>query len=319
MSGISFGPAARTLRAAALVLGALLWQQQALAEVRTLDTKYGAVAIDGEVERVVTLYEGALDTAHAVGLAPLGAIITRGGEGVASYMQQRVGDIAIVGGPRETNLEAVIALQPDLILAASTLTEEQYRLLSAVAPTLVPDVEMYQPDSWKREARFFARALNREAELEQVIARVDERATSLKARFDALQPAEARKTSLARWMPQGPLLMSPGLFSASLLQVVGFEVRDAGIIKPGRPHSSPLSQENLALIDGDWLFLATLNSDGREALAAAEQSPAFSRLQVVRQQHVVPVDGQLWTSASGPLAADAILDDIEAVLASLEP
>jgi iron complex transport system substrate-binding protein len=29
---------------------------------------------------------------------------------------------------------------------------------------------------------------------------------------------------------------------------------------------------------------------------------------------VVPVDGQLWTSASGPMAAQAVLDDIAAAI-----
>jgi iron complex transport system substrate-binding protein len=115
-------------------------------------------------------------------------------------------------------------------------------------------------------------------------------------------------------MPQGAMMMSSRLFTPGLLQAVGFEVRDGGIVKPGLPHSSPLSQENLALMDGDWLFMATLNHDGREALAAAETSPAFARLSVVRQQRVFPVDGQVWTSATGPLAANAILDDVERVL-----
>lgn len=79
-------------------------------------------------------------------------------------------------------------------------------------------------------------------------------------------------------------------------------------------HSDPLSLENLSRLQGDWLFLATLNEEGDEALAAAKDSPAFARLPVVDSGRVVPVDGQLWTSANGPLAAEAILDDIEAAL-----
>ncbi len=64
--------------------------------------------------------------------------------------------------------------------------------------------------------------------------------------------------------------------------------------------------------------MATLNEDGREALDAARQSPAFSRLEVAKRDQVIPVDGQLWTSASGPLAAQAVLDDIETALSSDE-
>ena len=79
-------------------------------------------------------------------------------------------------------------------------------------------------------------------------------------------------------------------------------------------HSDPLSLENLSRLEGDWLFLATLNEEGDQALAAAKQSAAFARLPVVDKGPVIPVDGQLWTSANGPLAAQAILDDIESAL-----
>lgn len=312
-------PAVRYLKTAALVLGALLAAQPALADVRTLETRFGEVQVEGDITRVVTLYEGALDLSYAVGVSPLGAVITRGGNGVASYLQDQARDVAIVGGPRETNLEAVIALQPDLILASSSLPEDQYLLLSAVAPTVVPDVDMFQPDAWKEEARLFARALDREDRLEQELAELDRRIAGLGARFAQAVPPEQRKTALVRWMPQGPLMMSAGLFTPGLLKAVGFAVQDAGIVEPGRPHSSPLSQEKLSLADGDWLFLATLNDDGRQALAAAESSPAFSRLAVVRNNRVIPVDGQVWTSATGPLAAHAILDDLEREIARLEP
>ena len=45
-------------------------------------------------ERVVTLYEGALDTTLAVDANPVGAVITRGGSDVADYIKSRAGDIA---------------------------------------------------------------------------------------------------------------------------------------------------------------------------------------------------------------------------------
>ena len=166
MSGTLAAPSSRLSKAAALMLGALL-SGQALAEARTLDTRFGELRLDGEPVRVVTLYEGALDTSIAVGVTPLGAVATRGGEGVAGYLQDKAGEVAIVGTARETNLEAVIALQPDLILASSSLPEEQYRLLSAVAPTLVPDIDMFEEGAWKEEARLFAKALDKEAELDE--------------------------------------------------------------------------------------------------------------------------------------------------------
>ncbi|MGF2687765.1 ABC transporter substrate-binding protein [Marinobacter sp. DUT-3] len=286
----------------------------AQAGTRTLGTAFGEVTVDGMPERIVTLYEGALDAAIASGAEPVGAIITRGGVSVAEYIQPQAGDIEIVGAPAETNLEAVIALQPDIILASSRTNEQQYRLLSAIAPTIVPDVPAYLSDSWIRETRLFARALDREQQAEEAIGRVQARIAEVSALVRAAIPEEQRDTAVVRWMPQGALVMAPGIFSATLLEAVGFDVRDGGIVKEGRPHSSPLSQENLAMIDRSWLFLATLNEDGEEALESARRLPAFRRLQAVDSDRVVPVDGQIWSSATGPIAAGRILDDIAAAV-----
>lgn len=298
------------LNAATLMLVSTL----GLAEPRTVDTAYGPVSVDGTPERIVTLYEGALDAAIAAGAQPLGAVATRGGTSVADYIAPLAGDINIVGSSRETNLEAVIALQPDLILASNRITEQQYRLLSGIAPTIVPDIPAFRPDTWVRETRLFARALNREHQANEAIRRVQARINDIAAEVQEHIPTTERQTSVVRWMPQGAIVMSPETFSATLVSAVGFTVDGAGLVKEDRPHSDPLSQENLSMIDQPWLFLATLNADGQEALAAARQSPAFERLQALGNDRVVTVDGQIWTSTSGPIAAGFILDDIAAAL-----
>ncbi|MCC4284157.1 iron-siderophore ABC transporter substrate-binding protein [Marinobacter salarius] len=301
-----------TMAACIAVLG--LATRLADADPRSIETKYGPVQVDGTPTRIVTLYEGALDAAIASGAKPVGAIITRGGTSVAEYIQPLAGDIQIVGTPGETNMEAVIALQPDLILASARTNQQQYELLSAIAPTVVPDVTPYQSDSWIQETRLFARALGREAQGEAAIRKVRDRIAEVSKQVSANVPEGERNASVVRWMPQGALVMASGIFSATLVESVGFDVNDSDLVKEGRPHSHPLSEENLSMIDQSWLFLATLNADGQEALEAARRSPAFNRLQAVESGQVVPVDGQIWTSASGPLAAGEILDTLEAAV-----
>ncbi|WP_231489579.1 iron-siderophore ABC transporter substrate-binding protein [Billgrantia saliphila] len=298
------------MKLAGVLLGIML-PMTAWAE-RTLETAFGEVAVPDSPTRVVTLYEGALDTALAVDMAPLGAVTTRGGDGVADYLTPRFDDIAIVGVVREINLEAVLALEPDLILAPPRLPEAQYRLLSRMAPTVVPLTQGFDPDAWRDEALLFGRALNREAEAQAALARVDARLAELADRH----ADEAPSAVLVRWMPQGPMVMSERLFSTGLLRDAGMSLHDADLVEEGRPHSDTLSLENLSRIDADWLFLATLNEEGRDALDAAQASPAFARLDVVARDQVVPVDGQLWTSASGPLAALAILDELDEALSA---
>jgi len=291
----------------------------ALADTRSVETAYGPVAVSGQPERVVTLYEGALDAALAVQANAVGAVVTRGGSDVADYIKSETGDIAIVGAPAETNIEAVIATRPDLILAAPHTNEQQYQLLSRIAPVIVSNVPMFQPDSWERETRLFARALGREDAAEEVIAQVGSRIAEVAGLVATRIPEAQRDATLMRWMPQGPLVMAEGLFSASVLAAVGFRVEDNGLIKQGRPHSEPLSLENLSSVNQSWVFLATLNEDGEKALSTARRSPAFARMKATVNNQVIAVSGQLWTSASGPLAALAILDDIEAAVTAVQP
>lgn len=302
-------------RSASLVLG-LMCALPVFADDITVATKYGDVTVSDKVERIVTVHEGALDAAFALGFEPVGAISTRGGDGVARYIQDTAKNVNIVGTSRETNLEAVIAQRPDIILASYRLSAEQYALLSKIAPTIVPQGDGIRPDGWIREMRVYAKALNREQKAEQIIQAVADRAAQIKTQLQAKLPADQRGAALIRWMPQGALVLTTQFFSNGLLAQAGFEVTDSGLIKRGRPHSSPLSLENLSKIDNDWIFMATLDEEGQQALEAAQQSPAFARLDVVKRDHVIPVDGQLWTSASGPIAANAILDDIQNVLDS---
>lgn len=284
------------------------------AQARTLDTAYGEVDVTGTPERVVTLYEGALDASLAAGVTPLGAVTTRGGDNVAEYVEAHLGNErpAIMGVVREINIEAVLEQRPDLILAPARLSEAQYQLLSRIAPTVVPPTQPIAPDNWKAEARLYGDALNRQDAIEDAISAVDQRAAELASALDAA--GVGGTAFVVRWMPGGPMVMSKNLFTAGLLAQVGLTVEDAGLVGERGVHSDILSLENLSQVDGDWLFLATLNEDGQEALASAKQSSAFTRLDVVQREQVVPVNGQLWTSANGPLAAQAILDDVEAAL-----
>ncbi|KPQ28582.1 MAG: iron complex transport system substrate-binding protein [Marinobacter excellens HL-55] len=311
-------PIKRFFTAAAALLGAMALGQ-ACAATHSVDTAYGTVTINSEPQRVVTLYEGALDSALAVGANAIGAVITRGGNDVAEYIKPLAGDIAIVGAPAETNIEAVIAARPDIILAPAQTNQQQYQLLSRIAPVVVSNVPLFQADSWEQETRLFGRALGRDEAAETVIEDVKARIAEVAALVEKTVPEDQRDATLVRWMPQGPLVMAEGLFSVTLLQAVGFQVTDNGLVGDSRPHSQPLSLENLVRMDQNWVFLATLNADGQQALEAARQTPAFNRLKANGQDRVVAVNGQLWTSATGPLAANAILDDIETALAKLAP
>lgn len=304
-----FPASRRALRHCSLTLSLLAGVTLAAhADDRVIDTAYGKVTVSGTPGHVVALDEQAVDTVLAVGEKPAGALATRGAEGVSNYLKDRAEGVPIVGTSREINLEAVLAAQPDLILAGARLDKTMYDKLSQIAPTIVPTSSLAQ---WKDSVMIYATAMNKADEAQQALQQIDTRIAALKPKM----PAGAT-VSVVRWMPQGALVMSSHLIVGETLQALGLKTTALSDSLVKKPHSDILSLENLSQVDGDWMFLATLNEKGKEALDNARQQPAFQRLKAAQNNHVVPVDGQVWSSGSGILAANRLLDDLEQNLAN---
>src|SRR5690625_1623211 len=154
---------------------------------RQIDTSYGTVSVSGQPERVVVLDEGALDTALSVGVQPIAALASRGGSDVAQYLQEYLTEpIEIVGTVREPNIEAIFRLRPDLILASSETNEALYKKLSRIAPTVVPDSKDTFSD-WKATVRLFGDALDKEDELEKILAELDQQLEAMHAYWQTPQ------------------------------------------------------------------------------------------------------------------------------------
>ena len=278
---------------------------EAAAEDTTVSTAFGDVAVPADPERVVTLAESALDVSLAVGVTPVGTTASRGGDTAPAYLGEDAADIPIVATVSEPNLEAILEAQPDVILASAGLAQEQYDALTAIAPTVVPDTAT--GGDWQEPLHVYAEALGADDELTAALDDVTSRAEAI-AGEGSLEGSAA----VVRWMANGPVLMNSALMPGSLLEAAGASPVQAAADLGGRPHSDPLSLENLAQVDADRLFLAAFGADGTGALEAARSQPAFTQLQAVQEDATTEVDGSVWSSASGPIAADLVMDDIEA-------
>ncbi|WP_229402533.1 ABC transporter substrate-binding protein [Micromonospora okii] len=273
-----------------------------------VETAYGAVKVPAKAERVVALGDTPLDSAVALGVTPVATLSSRGGDSAAPYLADRVPGITIVGTVRETNLEAVVGVKPDLILAASTTTKEQYDALAAIAPTVVPKAPEF--GQWESETRVFGAALGKAAEADKLIADLEKRGQEIAARR-----SDEGTAAVVRWMPNGPIVMSSSLMASRLVKLTG-DTLPAVADFTDKPHSDPLSLENLGKIDADFIYIATLNAEGKQALEAAKAQPAFARLGAAKAGKIGPVDGSVWSSGAGPLAAGKVLDDIEKLRAA---
>lgn len=264
---------------------------------RKLDTAFGAVEVPAEPKRIIALGDTALDTALSLGITPVGTSSSRGGTTAPAYL--KADGIPLVATVKEPNIEAILKTNPDLILTSSGVEKSRYDQLSAVAPTVVP-----KSGDWRSVLGVYGEALGHKDDLTTKLDALDKRAA---------KAGEGKNGSavVMRWMPNGPIVMNTTNMPGEMLKKAGAATLPIADGLGAQPHSDPLSLENLNKADADRVFVATLNAEGEKALETARKQEAFTRLKAVGTNQLMGVDGQVWSSSSGPIAAEKVVEDIE--------
>ncbi|HWM04780.1 MAG TPA: iron-siderophore ABC transporter substrate-binding protein, partial [Actinophytocola sp.] len=156
-------------------------QESAAAFPVSVEHKYGTTEIQKEPERVVTLGLSDQDAVLALGVKPVGAIdwFKERPYGMWPWTKDLWGsDLPEVVGERDDyNLEKILNLKPDLILAQySGMTQAQYDELSKIAPTVGQPKDF--PDygaPWQDMTRLAGEALGKADEVEALITEIDDR------------------------------------------------------------------------------------------------------------------------------------------------
>ncbi|MGY2080002.1 ABC transporter substrate-binding protein [Modestobacter sp. SYSU DS0657] len=277
-------------------------------EVRTVGHALGEAEISGVPERVVVLDTGELDTALSLGVTPVGAVRTDASTELPGYLAEAGADpdeIAEVGTIAEPNLEAIAALDPDLILSNTARHTELYEQLQAIAPTVMGEGV---GETWKQNLPVYAEALGRQEEGEQLLAEYRDRATEVGALFG--DPA-ALEVSIVRFVGTGSArLYGEGSF-------IGTVLADAGFARPWIQRTDEtfveVGPEEISQADGDLLFYSAYGEGGAGELTELTSGGLWQSLGAVQRGDAVPVDDDRWFLAIGPLGAGLVLDDLTEV------
>lgn len=281
------------------------------------------VIVPAEPKRVITLAEPTLDGALALDVEPIGTVNGRGQGSVPNYIKDRAEGIPQVGSVAQFNYEAIAKLKPDLILtyASTAANPEVKAILQEIAPVYYVG---YAGADWKDTFRYVADALNKKDEAEKVLDEFDTYAADMTKRLEDAGYGD-KTFSIVRWQGSNASLILNDLPPGMALKTIGLN-RPPNQDKDGRGHSEPVSLENLEEIDADYMFFGTLggssvdNPDAggtadiagaEKALAEAEGVPGFTDLKAYKDDHVILVDGSMWTSTGGPILMTRIIEAIE--------
>ncbi|MCR8694315.1 iron-siderophore ABC transporter substrate-binding protein [Rhodococcus pyridinivorans] len=142
----------------------------------------GTAEIDAQPERVVTLGMGSAETAIALGVTPVGMEEYPWGSDETGYLPWIHEELTERGEPlpeqftggTEVDVEAIARLAPDVILAPwSGITQEQYDLLSAIAPT-VAYPELPWTITWQDQIETIGTALGKHDESLDLITGIED-------------------------------------------------------------------------------------------------------------------------------------------------
>ncbi|MEV0713977.1 iron-siderophore ABC transporter substrate-binding protein [Asanoa sp. NPDC050611] len=260
-------------------------------------------------KKVVVLDTDKIDTAISLGITPIGATQLPEYDKPPAYL----GDLSAmkdVGEISEPDLEAIAALQPDLILGSKFRQEKFYDELSAIAPTVFTDRVGI---TWKDNFLLDGKALGQEQKAKDLLAGYEKRAKELGAK---IPDAASLKVSVVRFMPAEIRVYGPDGFSGIVLGDVGLGRPERQLLKDkDDKRFDKISPERIADLDGDVMFVTAQGPTAQAQQKKVTDGRLWKDLGAVKAGKAWDVDPETWMTGIGVTAADKILDDLESHLA----
>ncbi|RSD28349.1 ABC transporter substrate-binding protein [Mesobacillus subterraneus] len=275
-------------------------------ESYTVEHAMGSTPLEGTPEKVVILTNEGTEALLALGMTPVGAVQSWTGDPWYKHIEDEMKDVQVVGVESQVNVEAIAALQPDLIIGNKMRQEDIYEQLKAIAPTVFAEDLR---GNWKNNFELYAKAVNKEEKGKEVLAAYDKRIEDLKEKLGDKVNLEI---SMVRFMAGDVRIYHKDSFSGVILEQIGF-ARPESQDKPDFAEKG-VTPERIPAMDGDVLFYFTYEEgDGKATEIEKEwiENPLFQNLEVAKKGEVHKVDDAIWNTAGGVKAANLMLDDLE--------
>ncbi|WP_386079555.1 ABC transporter substrate-binding protein [Vreelandella sp. F11] len=265
--------------------------------------------------RIVTLYQGATDSAVALGLTPIGVVDSWLEKPTYRYLRAPLDGIEHVGLETQPNLEKVAWLKPDLVIASDFRHARIAPLLSAIAPTVSAPTVF----NFKTTLTMVANATHQEAEASELLQRWEERVADFRQQVAVKLGDEwPQKVAVVRFKSDHVRIYTSG-FAGSILDELGFAQPDT--LQSQSWGMKLSSTENIPVLDADALFILLEPDDPAIAdnYRHWASHPLWQQLSAVQSGRVFEVEPVSWMMGGGILAANAMLDDLYSHYGLLQP
>lgn len=289
----------------------------------TFEGVNGEITLDEPAENIVVLEWTYAENLLALGIQPSGmADIQEYGEyvNIEPQLDESVTD---VGGRQEPNLEAIAALEPDLIVGVSFRHDTMLEDLESIAPTVIfnpypedESIDLYE----EMEVTFneMAKATGKEAEAEQVMAELDEKYEAAASEIEAadLETNDVILT-LAYSGAQAPEIrvFTPNSMASIILEKIGLN----NVHEPEQFEafgSSTYNVEGLVKYE-DANYLYTVPDDDNIYENQLQGNSVWENLTFVQENRLYDLGADTWLYG-GPLSAGTLVEQITTTMVNGE-
>lgn len=260
-------------------------------------------------ERVITLFQGATDSAVALGIVPAAVVDSWTEKPTYRYLREALHGVPHVGLETQPSLEDIALLRPTLIVASRFRHQAVAPLLRQIAPLVMMD-EVYE---FKSTLQKMAQVLNREQQAEWLLARWQQRIAILRRLLNeyfhkhwplTVSVLEIREDHVRSYLPAS--------FAGTVLSELGFSWNKTALSSDG-VSIKLTNMESLPVVDADIFFVMVRS--GKPAVTEyfqhLREHPLWQRLQAPKLNQVWQVDAVAWSLSGGILGANMMLNDIE--------
>jgi len=298
------------------------------ADCRSVDHDAGETKICQQPKRVVALSMHMLDLLLAldqqpIGYTPVNLVLTERfyqPKQQIPYLGNYVTTQPVnVGSRSEPSLETLVILNPDLILGETGFHQKIYPQLSQISPTLLFGGALQ--NQWQQSLQAIAKALHCPRKADRVIVTHRQHIASSRMALAEVISSLPLCLLLGTGDLQQPIqLRTGGDYAGGLLQDVGFT-----LVTPSKTRSTAgeitISLEIIPQLAPNLVIVQAWNTDEIDSPLETvrrqwQQSPILQSMEASQTGRVYFVDYQLWSISRGPVAAELVLQQLEALLLS---
>lgn len=228
-----------------------------------------------------------------------------------------------VGTAHDPSIEAIAALQPDLILADSLKNEGEYALLSQIAPTLLFTYSDAERD-WQSGLRAIAASLDRSAQAETLIEQAKNRLNTFHREIEPIAESYPNVLMLlSEKIEQSIDIETSESACGGLVEELGFNIVVPDQMADSEQTSATLSLEAIGQLDADLVIIEGYNSDVdsltgdpiAHQMASVkqqwEESAIAQSMPASKERRVYFTTTYLCHGLLGPIGTDIFLDQLE--------